>query len=459
MRCNKCGMENNDMSTTCSGCGNDLSVNTQPQPTAQPQPNSNAYFGQNIETNNLQSQQAANNFNLASAPRAIKKISKKTLFISGSVILLAIIGIISYFLFFSGNVPAGQIRPLNVSLEKMTFKCGNNECTDLNSKILAVYPYDAKINDISTSTIALTSDGSIYAFDVINDGNAIKIEGDVKLKSIDAIVDMNGYDKVLKSGDSYYSITDDAKIVKIDNKYTKMSDVKQFFDTRTEAVTAVDKDSNYVVYYSCKKYKDKVDASYCKSDDDWIKVSSDGSSFLSKKIKSSVESEYITEDNMLYTTSYMLDADFKTMKFKPYLDVKYDPILEKVTKIWEFAGSYATNYTVAQTEDNTVYFYKNDVFGDDQEYKYSLNEKVEDIYPYDGYCFAIKTSSKIYLALYNDYDENDNEISGIKEYPDLTKYKDNVRGLYRTNDSFYMLLSDGNMYKFYDTIPAYKKNK
>jgi len=214
------------------------------------------------------------------------------------------------------------------------------------------------------------------------------------------------------------------------------------------------------LYNSCKKYSSKFGADQCKNETDWIKLTPKESSYLNKPIKSAITAGFVNEDKKLYPSQIFISGDTKTMKFQNTTNQDNpDPILENVSGMWGWAdGNSSSGYMVAQTEDNFAYFVELGGWSDDNyKYKYELTEKISDAYFYNKSSFIIKTNSKIYLAYYGN-DENLKKVEGLKEYPELTKYKDNVRGIYYNKYLFYMLLSDGNLYKFYDSTPAYARN-
>lgn len=461
MLCNKCGKDNIENANLCVNCGNNLIVGNQPSfspAQVQPQPSSSPFFGQ-PEPQNNSIQQSSNNFKPSAAGKANKEFNIKSLAIPAIVIALILLVIGAYFLFFSGNVPAGQIRSLNVDLEKVTFKCGDSECTELNSKILSIDGYDAKINSKSVNQIALTTDGIIYA---LYKDEAIKIDGDIKIKSIDAVIEhANSDNPLIQVGDNYYEITTDAKIKQIDNGFSKDVKLVINYSSTKELMLAIGKDSKLALYYSCKKYSSEFGSDQCKNDTDWIKMMPKESSYLNKTIKYAITAGFVNEDNKLYPSQIFTSGDKKTMRFQNATNQDSpDPILEKVSGTWGWAdGNSSTGFMVAQTENNFAYFVELGGWSnDDYKYKYELTEKISDAYFNDKTCFIIKTNSKIYLALYG-YDENLKKVEGLKEYPELTKYKDNVRGLYHNQYSFYMLLSDGNLYEFYNNAPAYARDR
>ena len=474
MKCQKCGLENVNTNTNCASCGNTLLAMPENQPAMnqpinnQPQTDSqNMFFAQNSETQNVAPQPtvipiASGNGNM---PKISKPFNKKLLIIPIVALVLLVLGVLSYFLFFSGNAPIGQIRPLNVALDKVSFKCGENVCEELNSKILSISIYDGKVNSKNVSHIALTSDGDVYALAAKNE--AIKLEGDVNIKSVDSVFQISiGKNPLIKAGEIYYEVTADAKIKQIDPGFSK--DVKQvvYYNTNYRIMIALSKDSKLAYYFPCDATNTKRDtysAEQCKgkSETDWVKVEAMDNTYLSKPIKYAINAGFITEDNKLYTSQIAVSVDKATNKFhKTSGQDNPDPILDKVARYWGWTdGGDSYSFMVVQTEDNSAYYVEIGGYSDnDYKYKYDLKEKIVDAYYYNRTCFMIKTESKIYLSLYG-YDENSKKIEGLKEYPELTKYKDNVRGMYRNGYEFYMLLSDGNLYKFYDTSPSYIRNR
>lgn len=468
MKCQKCGLENVNTNTNCASCGNTLLAMPENQPAMnqpinnQPQTDSqNMFFAQNSETQNVAPQPtvmptASGNGNM---PKISKPFNKKLLIIPIVALVLLVLGVLSYFLFFSGNAPIGQIRPLNVDLDKVSFKCGENVCEELNSKILSINGYHAKINNKYINHIALTSDGNIYA---LYKDEAIKIEGDVKVKSIDAVIqNIKSTNPLIQIGDNYYELTTDAKIKEIETGFSEDVKLALNYSSIRENLFALTKDSKLVTYASCKKYSSEFGADQCKDGNEWIKMTPKDSSYLNKSIKYAITAGFVNEDNKLYPSQIFISGDNKTMKFQNTTrQDNPEPILEKVVKAWGWSdGDYSSGYMIAQTEDNAAYFVELGGWSDDDyKYKYELNDKVIDAYYYNQTSFMIKTESKIYLAYYG-IDENSKKIEGLKEYPELTKYKDNVRGMYRNGYEYYMLLSDGNLYKFYDTSPAYIRNR
>lgn len=462
MLCNKCGKDNIENANLCINCGNNLNVSNQPSFSStqtQAQSSPSPFFGQ-PEIQSISAQQLNNNLKPSAAGKINKKLNIKSLTVPAIVIALILLAIGAYLLFFSGNVPAGQIRPLSVDLEKVTFKCGDGKCTELNSKILSINGYDSKINSKSVDRIALTSDGVIYA---LYKDEAIKIDGgDIKIKSIDAVIDNEeSGNPLIQVGDNYYEITTEAKIKQIETGFSKDVKLVVNYSSTKELMLAIGKDSKLALYYSCKKYSSEFGSDQCKKDTDWIKMMPKESSYLNKTVKYAITAGFVNEDNKLYPLQIFTSGNIKTMQFQNATNQDSpDPILEKVSGTWGWAdGNSSTGFMVAQTENNFAYFVELGGWSnDDYKYKYELTEKISDAYFNDKTCFIIKTNSKIYLALYG-YDENLKKVEGLKEYPELTKYKDNVRGLYHNQYSFYMLLSDGNLYEFYNNAPAYARDR
>lgn len=481
MICGNCGKENDTNSTICVNCGGNLEQVPQPSNTNNPvnqQSNTsvNPFFNQENQQNNFAQPQITNTLqtSVASGGRNKKPKLKFIIPIIAAVVLMIItFGI--YYMFFMGGTSADQIRPLSVDLEKYEFKCSDKVCDDLNSKILSIHSYAARIDNIYYDYIFITSDGNLYLVDDSKDGNILKIDTDIKINSIDSTTALpylgdNASILAFLSDKKYYVVTkegklDDAKYNDNILKDIKLSDIvekynlKKILAEKSDSIYALDSNSKIVYLTPCAKAKSKnPDLSHCKSKpDDYLLVFKPNKDMhYAKTVKNSSKDMFLTDDN----NYYLLASTF--MNINPQelsLDYMYknlpsnsEALQQNAISMWEIDNGsvgYSTPYDFVQTDDNALYLYKIGILNLDYDVKYSLDERVENIFCHNRLYFLLTTKSKVYMPSDEDIDKT-TKTGRLKEVPELNKYKNNIRATFNIGRKHYVLLSDGNLYKYLD---------
>lgn len=347
---------------------------------------------------------------------------------------------------------SGQIKQLNVEFEKYELPCQSGEvCNEIKNKIIQISDYEGEVNGENYSEIILTNEGNIYLYDVFSE-KMVKVNGTTQLSKIKGTLQFNlkFVNAVIYDDNNYYSIDDFGNIS--DYSYENAVNLDTIISSNDDQIWGLDKKDVLKHYVSCDYYKRYISMNkHCSDELGWLEIKA--VSDLNLKIKSFNSKTFTTYDNKMYSRSlfgYMpndvdpeiLDVEERNEKL----------ILNDVYNSWAWSSgssSWSGNL-IAQTNDGNLHH----IYGSfNSDYKFetviSFNEKVEDIlYASGDYSFLINGENNVYLAI-NNY-SNSNESYDLIKLDELRKYKKDIRSFYVRSGIFYVLLSDGNLYKIYE---------
>lgn len=350
-----------------------------------------------------------------------------------------------------GKSSENAIKKLNVDLEKYDLPCESGDvCNEIKNNIVQISSYEGKIDGNYYTEIILTSDGYIYLYSKTS-STLVKINGKTDLTHIDGTLQAT-YDysnPLIYSDKKYYSIEDGTVSTMNFGFETKNSDVISYGYDSSMLLT----DGSLLLYASCKGKMNKYSSDVCPTEESWVKYTVDPNTYLSWKVRYADPVSVVLTDGRLYSSAVLMSSwEYSGSTFKGYIreDALADHlILSDVRDIWYWDDEGAEyGQTLVQTSDNKLHFHDGD-FAFDKKFESTIdfNEEVEKvIFSGNDSYFIIVSKSKVFLVQ-SDFNGSFNLI----ELEGLNKYKNEVRSMYMRSGDVYVLLSDGNMYKAYET--------
>lgn len=348
--------------------------------------------------------------------------------------------VVCMLMFITGCGQSGKnaVKKLNVDLEKYELPLNDDDYNKIKGKIIQVIDFRVGRD---YDKILVANDGNVYlcGLDSQPDKSKFKkVTDTVKIPYIDNVIQaldesIDGYDMLLiNSNGKYYSLPTESEdmVIKeystIDDKnkyfsYKKYSKPSQILSTAIQGIS----DSGQIIYYQDSGRDVPAKKTY-------IGVDSDLSEIKAKYCKDKI---YLSEKGELYdaSASVLLNTELNVWEAK-----NKDLVLDNIENFWEFSDDFEASYIYCQTNDNTLYMYRNE-YNLSEEFKIPLGEKVQNIFFESRDALVIGEKNVYYLSWARDYKPN--------KIDSLNKYKDEIRGFMYFYDSLNVLLSDGQFYK------------